>query len=169
MSLNFFLEKCQTFSKKKTFGLCDDPPPAENPAYIDEKNGENWIAVIENFYEEKITFNAIDHCVEFPLRPDGKTSKRCDGVLTYGDTVAFIELKKRDEHGTKWIDDAEKQLLVSIGFFEKTEEAEEFSIRKAYIVNSERPLFRSSQAIRMDKFLAKTGHVLRIEARVKID
>jgi len=169
MSVVFFQLRCQTSSKKRTFGICDNPPPATDPAYIDEENGQNWIATIDNFYQSEITFTAIDHCIEFPLRPDGKQSKRCDGVLTYGDTVAFVELKARDEHGTKWIKDAEEQLLVSIALFEKSNEAEEFPVKKAYIVNSDRPRFRESQAARMEKFLnTTTYYVLRIEARIEV-
>jgi hypothetical protein len=82
--------------------------------------------------------------------------------------VAFIELKARDEHGNKWIKDAEEQLLVSIALFEKSEEAEAFPLKKAYIVNSDRPRFRESQAARMEKFLNVTTYVLRIEARIEI-
>jgi len=76
MSVNFHKEKCQTNSSRKTFGLCDDPAPAKNPAYIDEENGANWIAVVENDSQQSITFTAIVNCIEI-LRPDGKVKQRC--------------------------------------------------------------------------------------------
>jgi hypothetical protein len=168
MSINFFETACQTHSNNRTFGLCDDPPPVERPAYIDEANGENWIAVVDNFYEEYVTFTAIDHCIVFPLKPDGKSHKRCDGVLTYTNTVAFVELKQRDEDGAVWVKDAEKQLRVSIEKFEDTKAADQFATKRAYIVNSERPRFRDSQVVRMERFAEETTYVLRIEARIAI-
>ncbi len=169
MNVDFFPAQCQTSSKLKIFGICDDPSPATNPAYIDEKNGAKWIAVVENDYLSEVIFTAVDHCIPFPPRPDGKESKRCDGFLTYGDTIAFVELKERDQHGSEWVKDAEKQLLTSIELFEKTDDAERYPIKKAYIANSERPRFRESQTRRMENFLDTTGYVLRIEARIKIE
>ncbi len=94
MSINFSEETCQTISNRKLFGLCDDPPPISNPAYIDELNGANWIAVVVNEYLYHVTFTAIDNCIEIN-RIDGKQAKRCDGVLTYDSTVIFVELKER--------------------------------------------------------------------------
>ena len=31
--------ECQTNSQREIFGLCDDPLPDKNPAYIDEADG----------------------------------------------------------------------------------------------------------------------------------
>ena len=168
MSINFLETSCQTRSNNRKFGLCDDPPPAKRPAYIDEINGENWIAVVDNYYQEDVTFTAIDNCIVFPPKSDGKSFKRCDGVLTYANTVAFVELKQRDEDGSVWVKDAEKQLRISIEKFEQTEAANRFKIKRAYIVNSERPRFRDSQAVRMEKFTDETTYILRIEARIRI-
>jgi len=109
MSLNFNDANCQTKSSKKTFGLCDDPPPANNPAYIDETNGTEWIAVVENESQQEIIFTAIDNCVEI-LRHDGKSKQRCDGMLTYNTTVIFVELKDRNAQGNAWVEDAIPQL-----------------------------------------------------------
>jgi hypothetical protein len=52
MSLNFDEISCQTNSKKKIFGLCDAPAPAKDPAYIDEDNGRDWLAVVGNSWVE---------------------------------------------------------------------------------------------------------------------
>jgi hypothetical protein len=38
MPINFFVEEAKTTSSYLKFGLCDDPPPAQNPAYIDEND-----------------------------------------------------------------------------------------------------------------------------------
>lgn len=78
MSINFSDVNCQTFSDRKIFGLCDDPLPDSNPAYIDEEDGGKWIAVVENDDRCEITFTAIDNCIEIK-RTDGKPAKRMPG------------------------------------------------------------------------------------------
>ena len=165
MSINFTEEKCQTNSNIKRFGLCDDPSPAINPAYIDEKDGRKWIAVVENFERYKVTFTAIDKCIEI-RRSDGKMHKRCDGVLTYNETIIFVELKARGVLGNEWVEDAEIQLKTTIGHYEATNESENFRSKKAYAANSEHPKFKKSQTRRMDQFLTDTGYVFRIENRI---
>lgn len=35
MEIDFFDENCQSRTKAAKFGLCDEPPPSTNPAYID--------------------------------------------------------------------------------------------------------------------------------------
>ena len=167
MSVNSFESKCQTYSNKKLFGICDDPSPAKNPAYIDEKNGVKWIAIVVNEYLYETTFTAIDNCIDIE-REDGKQAKRCDGVLTHDTTVIFIELKQRGG-GRKWVRDGEEQLRVTISYFEKSDAAENYTTKRAYIANSEHPKFRSAQAIRMQKFLDDTGYILRIENRIILD
>jgi len=165
---SFFLAKCQTSSTSKIFGLCDDPRPASNPAYIDEHDGKKWIAVVNNPSLVEVIFTAIDNCVE-TLRPDGKMSQRCDGVLTHGDTVIFVELKQRGARGNAWVIDAEEQLRTTVGNFKETDDYEEFPIRKAYISNSEHPKFKQTQSVRMQKFEEETGYVLRIENRISLE
>ena len=48
MPIDFFENKCKSTSNKIEFGLCDDPPPAENPAYIDENDVSKWIGIVKN-------------------------------------------------------------------------------------------------------------------------
>jgi hypothetical protein len=165
MSIDFKVLKCQTNSNRKLFGLCDDPPPARNPAYIDENDGAKWIAVVVNNDCHAVTFTAIDNCIEIK-RPDGKMDKRCDGVLSYGEKVIFVELKERGAIGNAWVKDAEIQLRTTIGYFEKTDDADEFIQKKAYIANSEHPKFKESQIRRMEQFLTDTGYILRVENRI---
>lgn len=167
MSVNFFDSKCQTFSDKKLFGLCDDPPPYTKPAYIDEVDGAKWIAVVNNEYKYYITFTAIDNCIKIE-REDKKPAKRCDGVLTYNATIVFVELKERGAIGNEWVKEAEKQLRITIGYFEKSPDAENYRIKKAYIANSEHPKFKETQFERMEKFFVETGYVLRIENRINV-
>jgi hypothetical protein len=167
MSVNFNVATCQTSSSKKIFGLCDDPPPAKNPAYIDEKNGANWIAVVENESKQDITFTAIDNCIEI-LRPDGKSKQRCDGMLTYNTTVIFVELKDRDAQGNGWVEDAIPQLKSAIESFEDTKMADNFKKKLAYVSNKQHPQFKSTQQRRMDAFYDETSYVLRIQGRIKL-
>ena len=167
MNVNFDELKCQTSSNRKTFGLCDDPPPAKNPAYIDEANGANWIAVVENESQHKITFTAIDNCIE-TLRTDGKMKQRCDGMLTYNATVIFVELKDRDAQGNAWVEDAIPQLKSSIESFEDTLIAENFNKKLAYVSNKQHPKFKSTQQRRMDVFFDDTKYVLRIQGRINL-
>jgi len=167
MSVNFCKSKCQTNSNRQTFGLCDDPPPAKNPAYIDELNGSNWIAVVENESQKQITFTAIDNCIEI-LRSDGKMKQRCDGMLTYNSTVIFVELKDRDAHGNAWVEDAIPQLKSTIEEFEDTEMADNFNKKLAYISNKQHPRFKSTQQRRMDSFFDDTNYVLRVQGRINL-
>jgi hypothetical protein len=165
--INFFPEEHKQVSKKKRFGICDTSPPPQK-AYIDETNGRNWIAVVENVYQDAVTFIPVDHCIEIK-RPDGVTDCRCDGFLYYDTTIIFVELKQRNGSGSKWIKEGDHQLRVTIRHFENTSQAKDFKIKKAYISNSAKPFFRSFQAERMDRFLSDTGYSLRIENRIHID
>ena len=167
MSVNFDVANCQTNSNRKTFGLCDDPHPANNPAYIDEANGANWIAVVENDSQQQITFTAIDNCIEI-LKPDGKMKQRCDGMLTYNTTVIFVELKDRDAMGNAWVENALPQLKSSIESFEDTILAENYNKKLAYVSNKQHPKFKSTQQRRMDAFYDDTNYVLRIQGRINL-
>lgn len=171
MSINFFQSKCKSSSHNKIFGICDDVSSAgstADPAYVDENNGQNWIATVDNHYKDEIDFYAVDNCVRFPPRADGKESKRCDGFLIYQDLIAFVELKSRNEFRSKWVVDAEKQLRISIKFFEKEKKSKEFNHKRAYIVNNMRPTSRVGQAERMERFLDDTGYQLFIKARIAL-
>ena len=166
--INFFPEEHKDFSSKKRFGICDETPPPNKKAYIDESNGQNWIAVIENFYQDNITFIPVDNCIEI-RRADKTMDNRCDGFLYYDKTIIFVELKKSASKSKYWIDDGENQLRVTIGHFESCDEAVNFDVKKAYIANNAKPLFRRSMTDRMDNFFQDTGYVLRIESRINID
>ena len=165
--INFFPEEYKQVSKKKRFGICDTPPPPAQKAYIDEVNGQNWIAVVENFYQDSVTFIPIDHCIVIK-RQDGSMDNRCDGFLYYDATVIFVELKQRNESGSKWIKEGDNQLRVTIRHFESTPQAKDFKTKQAYISNSSKPRFRFSQAERMDRFFDDTRYTLRIENKIHI-
>ena len=168
MSVNFFSPECRQISKRKLFGLCDNPPPPHTPAYLDEKNGEKWIAVVENEYKFEVLFIPVDNCIEL-RRNDGEMDNRCDGLISYNNsTIIFVELKQRADD-SKWIKEGDAQLRQTIKHFEQTEEAASFSKKRAYIANNRRPKFRTNQTNRMDKFHNETGYLLRIENRILLD
>lgn len=164
--INFFPKEYIASSRKRRFGVCD-PPASENRAYIAEREGEHWIAIVDNYYEAEVKFVPVDHCIVL-LKPDGKMDSRCDGCLFYRKTIIFVELKDRNVSGSDWIKDAEKQLRQTIMHFEKEKEADTFTVKKAYIANSAKPRFRSGQIMRMEKFFAETNYVLRIENTIEI-
>lgn len=168
MSINFEEPQCQMNSSNKIFGLCDDQPPAKNPAYIKEVNGLDWIAVVENYNRYDVTFTAIDNCIT-TLRKDGKMMQRCDGMLTYESTVIFVELKDRGAIGNRWVEDAIPQLKASIKSFEETKLADNFTKKLAYVSNRQHPKFKSTQQRRMNEFFDETTYILRIQGRINLD
>jgi hypothetical protein len=165
--IDFFPQDHKQVSDQERFGICDTPPPPARKAYIDHENKQNWIAVVDNSCQYAITFIPVDNCIDIK-KPDGTMDKRCDGFLYYGVTIIFVELKQRKDKGSNWIKEGEKQLRATIDHFEKTTRAREFSVKRAYIANSKKPHFKSSQAVRMNQFLTDTGYSLRIENEIKI-
>ena len=166
MAVDFVTPACVSSTRAKLFGICDDVPPPAKPAYIDHRDGRKWIAVVVNEPHFEVKFTAIDHCIEGMIRPDRTPDNRCDGMLTFNDSVIFIELKEVDMDGSKWIKKADLQLRNTIKYFKEETISDSFRIRKAYIANSDRPKFRDSQQVRMEKFEDETGYVLRIENRI---
>lgn len=167
MAVDFSKPACVSNTNARKFGLCDNQPPLPKAqAYIDERNGANWIAIVVNEPQYDVTFTAIDNCIDGMLRVDRTPDKRCDGMMTFNETVIFVELKKINMKGNEWIKNADEQLRSTIGYFEDEDYSKSFKIKKAYIANSERPKFRDSQQMRMEKFEDETGYILRIENRI---
>lgn len=156
-------------SSNEIFGLCDD----ENNnavAYLDEGNGETWIATVHNVHQEEVLFFPIDHCNLIPRLANGREPKQCDGLLQYEDSIAFVELKSRaDNEARKWINEAEEQLNVTINHFMQFGFISSIPNKKAYIVNSQKPRAHSSQAMRAERFEKETGFLLRIKAHIYTD
>lgn len=163
---SFFDSPIQYNSDKKIFGLCDKEPPPHLPAYLDEHNGREWIAVVENSHQNPVRFVALDNSIEL-LRPDGKSQdKCCDGMLTYHSTLIFVELTTRSDK--KFREEKDKQLRATIKHFENTKESDQYKVKRAYIANNRHPKFKTSYGIRADRFFSDTGYVLRIQNRIEI-
>ena len=167
MSINFFDANCQSQTNQPKFGLCDDPPPLENPAYIDTVDCSKWIAIVENTQEIEVIFTAIDNCIEI-LRSNGEKENRCDGMLTYNNHIIFVELKTRKSENSKWVGKGEEQLKNTINVFIANHDLEIYKSKKAYIANNKKPNFQSSQITRMDKFKDETGFRLIIQNTIEI-
>jgi len=167
MAVDFRKPACVSSTNVRKFGLCDNQPPLpKSQAYIDERNGAKWIAVVDNEPHFNVTFTAIDNCIDGMIRADRTPDKRCDGMMSFDQTVIFVELKEIDMDGNSWIKKADSQLRTTIKYFEDETIADSFRIKKAYIANSERPKFRVSQTERMERFEDETGYILRIENRI---
>ncbi|GHT49784.1 hypothetical protein AGMMS49982_03890 [Bacteroidia bacterium] len=163
--MSFFDSKYQYISSKRKFGLCDDEPPPHKPAYLDEKNGKNWIAIVKNDRQIKVRFVALDHSIIL-RKPDGTQDRCSDGLLTYSSTIIFVELTTGTNKN--WKNDKDEQLRITIKHFEDTKESDLYDTKQAYIANNNSRVFRPSYQIRMDKFLFETGYDLRIENRIEV-
>ena len=165
MPINYLKPECRSESSKPRFGVCDDPPPASNPAYIDENSPVKWIAIVNNPNNHNVYFYAIDNCVDV-FRPNGGMESRCDGVLQEGSRLIFIELKKRESG--QWLKKGREQLTTTIVLFKQNHNMAEFTSVEAYVCNSLRPNFYSGQAGNMQQFKNDTGYILRGQQIVNI-
>ena len=61
MPIDFFINNCKSSSNLAEFGLCDNPPPTDNPkAHIDEVDDTKWIGIVRNKDNKEVDFIAID-------------------------------------------------------------------------------------------------------------
>lgn len=160
MGINFFEPCCQTITNEVVFGLCDDPPPSNAPAYIDTTNSIGWIATVQNANATEVTFTAIDHCIDI-RRDNGEMDSRCDAMLIYEDKIIFVELKERNSG--KWFKKAEDQLRATISTFGANNNLSSYSQKIAYVANKLKPNFQSGNTEKIAKFRDETGFILRTE------
>ncbi|MCB9036883.1 MAG: hypothetical protein H6557_09715 [Lewinellaceae bacterium] len=165
MAINFLDTNCRTESNKGQFGLCDDPPPAADPAYIDETDASKWIGIVNNHTRINIEFYAIDNCVTV-LRADGSLESRCDGLLSYQENLIFVELKPRG--GGQWLKKGREQLTITINRFKLEHDITVFNKVEAYVCNNLRPLAHSGQASNIQKFRDDTGLILRGQQTINL-
>jgi len=164
---NFFTEAHKTTSNVVNFGLCDDAPPAANPAYISEVNNTEWIGIVNNINSIEVSFYPIDHCVDL-RRADNQQSKRCDGMLKYGNNIHFVELKDRQDIATyttrtgviimSWLDKGMEQLKETIMHFIVHHNQADFVFKDCYVCNKQ--VFRKSAATHIAKFKNDTKAIL---------
>ncbi|MFA6401655.1 MAG: hypothetical protein WCX31_08525 [Salinivirgaceae bacterium] len=158
MPINFFDIVCKTESKNNNFGLCDDTPPPEKHAYIDEKNPSNWIGKVKNSKNKQANFYAIDNCVTI-LKADGVSKEsRCDGMLHFDNSILFVELKMRGSSG--WLVKARKQLTITLNKFKLNNNIYDFEKIEAYACNGLKPLANQGNNIELQKFKDDTGLIM---------
>jgi len=155
MPINFFDGACRTKSNNDRFGLCDDPPPSERPAYIDESEQTKWIGKVINPANNEVNFYAIDNCVEI-LKEDGASKEsRCDGMLHFDNSLLFIELKMRGSSG--WLTKARSQLTNTIDKFQRDNNLTDFDKVEAYACNGLKPFANQGNNTELQKFKDDTG------------
>jgi hypothetical protein len=160
--MNFFDQRCQTITSSTRFGICDDVD--EQPAYINEKNSDNWIAVVSNESAKEITFTTVDKCV-FRHDKAGNDSKRCDCMLTYTDNIVFVELK--DER-KEWISGAIEQLEATINSYKATHNLEKYRHKRAFAANKRHPNFHTIDNETMKNFFDNHGVRLNVQAEIVV-
>lgn len=153
MKIDFFIESCQTSNiSVPIFGIVD--PKDNGPAFIDFSSRKDWVAEVENKSGIALNFTAVDNCIEI-LRDDGQMENRCDGILTGGDNLIFVELKDQRED---WIQHAvENQLKTTIRYFQENYDISRYRKRYAYACNKRHPQFHYSHMSMMEKFRHDMG------------
>lgn len=165
MNINFFDPLCQTIINASVFGICDDSPPPSKPAYVDITNHSKWIATVKNANQRELIFVAIDNCIEI-FRTDGSMDSRCDAMVTFQDTIIFVELKDRQSSG--WLAKGESQLKNMIALFTANYDISTYKSKTAYVSNKSKPDFQSGQMTRIQKFKDDTGFILKISTVITL-
>ncbi len=165
MPINYFEINCKSVSNKQQFGLCDAPPPASNPAYIDESDSTKWIGIVNNPSAEIVHFYAIDNCIKI-LKVNNQMDSRCDGVISHGRNLVFVELKNRA--GGQWLKEGREQLTATIKRFKTECDISKFEKVEGYVCNSLRPLAHSGQACNIQMFKNDTGFTLRAQQHIDL-
>jgi len=157
MAINFFRAQCQTKTSEIVFGIYDVPP-----ANLSFENSDDWHVWVDNANAKEVTHVAIDLCLEI-LWSEGE---RCESMITYDDTLTFIELKDRD--GGRWAGKASDQLKNTIALFKRDADITAYTKHYAHISNKQRPHFKAGGKNFSQQFEDETGFVLRISNFINI-
>lgn len=166
--IDFFIEENEIIISEKIFGLCDDTNGSiTQPAYVDLKDKNTWIAEVINDNIKEISFYPLDCCVKWNL-PNGEPAKVCDAMLSYNEqkNIIFIELKDRNPKHKQWRIRAEEQLKSTIGCYRTSYPANSAQL-KAYVSNKQL-LFDEGNEEYMERFKKETGITLRYSRKINI-
>jgi hypothetical protein len=158
MAIDFFKATCQTKTNETVFGICDVPP-----ATLFFINAEDWSVWVDNEHAKEITHTAIDDCLNIP----DTEGERCESMITYENTIVFMELKDRD--GGRWAGKARSQLVNTIALFNRDADMSIYTRRYGHIANKQRPHFKSGGKKFSQEFEDQTGFVLRVSDVLKIE
>lgn len=165
MSIDFFVNTCKSTSNKAEFGLCDDPPPATNPAYIDEVDDSKWISIVKNSKIKEIEFIAIDACIDI-RKSDGSLESRCDGLLSFDNSLIFVELKSRE--GGQWLKKGREQITITVNNFKLNYNINQYDNVFGSVCNSLKPQSHSGHAANIQQFYDETGLILKSDRNIEI-
>jgi hypothetical protein len=165
MPIAFFESRCKTESNNVKFGLCDDPPPLQSPAYINENDATKWIGIVNNPIGKHVDFYGIDNCIDI-RKADGNMESRCDGVLHFDNSLSFVELKMRE--GSGWLSKARSQLTITIEKFKEKYDLTVYNKVDAYACNSLRPAANQGNSTQIQQFKDETGLILYVQQDIII-
>jgi len=151
MQVDFFNKECQKITYKDKFGICDDLDlNAKTPAYLDFLNTDNWLVeIINSSPPREIIFTAIDHCIlKYDKMIDNPS--RCDAMLTYNNSIVFVELKNKFKKPAQIA-----QLENTIRLFFENNLNMIFSKKEAYLSNKKKTVFLSQDT--KDKFMQENN------------
>lgn len=162
MKTDFFKAECQTKTDKELFGIRDDDN--DSCSYLVSEENKNWIAKVENSNKKEITFIAIDNCLNIRDKNDNKQSV-CDCMLTFENSIIFIELK---EMRKDYIQKAKDQLKNTIRIFQENHDSSIYRKKLAFIANRRHPHFNYSQKESMHDFYNNFKFRLLIQNTIEI-
>lgn len=158
MAIDFFKATCQCNISNTEFGIVD-----LEPAVISFEDSDNWNVTICNPSEKEIIHTAIDNCLDIPF----EEGERCDSMLTFDNTLIFIEIKERN-YG-RWAGEAKNQLINTIAIFKRDCEINNYKRFFGQIANKKKPYFRSGLNNFSQSFEDETGFILRVSSKIVID
>lgn len=164
MSVNFFETNCKEVYRNETqFGICDDQNGTK--AYTDTSDSTKWIAKVKNLNGIDVSFTAIDNCIIILKEGTKDKESSCDGMLTFGQSLYLVELKKQGTGG--WISDAKEQLENTIKLISKNHDLSNFRYKKAFASNKKHPSFTVIDTAERKSFFERTGG-FRIDVQAEI-
>ena len=146
------------------FGLCDDQNGKK--AYSDVTNHEKWIAIVKNKRNIEIAFTAIDNCIIYYKKGKKDKESTCDGMLTFLNSIYFVELKKRKVGG--WIEEALGQLENTIKLLQTDPIVTNCLYKKAYACNKKHPSFNTIDNEKKMRFFRNYGFRIDIQNEIII-
>lgn len=157
MAIDFTKPICNKVTRATDFGIIDIPP-----VELDFTNVDKWNLWVDNKNGIEVRFTSIDKCIEIP-RSEGK---RCEAMLSYSDTIIFIELKERE--GAGWAGEAREQLINTIKIFKREHGISGFTKLYGQISNKKRPQFYAGGMSFYEYFEMETGFILKVSTHLKI-
>lgn len=164
MRIDFFNTPCAEGPRNdKRYGICDEQDGSK--AFTDIDREENWIASVLNENSREVVFTAIDNCFKITKPGTNDFESTCDGMLTFDDSLFFVELKNKKE---QWIPEAKQQLENTIRLFLQHHQDSGVRFRKAFACNKRHPFFHTVENEDQKRFFDEYGFRFDINSRIVI-